>query len=78
MSRLFFASLGRSVAVLVRVGRHDSFAESPLVLLFRFLSFVLGWARTVMGSAGVVGLHSLLHHARAASARAQCAVRVSR
>ena len=30
VSRLFFASLGGSVAVLVRVGRHDSFAESPL------------------------------------------------
>ena len=29
-SRLFFASLDRSVAVLVRVGRHDSFAEPPL------------------------------------------------
>ena len=29
-SRLFVASLDRFVAVLVRVGRHDSFAESPL------------------------------------------------
>ena len=32
VSSIFFASLGRSVAVLVRVGRHSSFAfaESPL------------------------------------------------
>ena len=47
VSRLFFASLGRSVAVLVRVGRHVSFAESPLCS-----SPPLPFVRSGLGSRG--------------------------
>ena len=62
-----FASGDRSAAVFVRRMYPGLVALAGVRSPRRVFSFVLGWARALMGSAGAVGLRSLLHHARAAA-----------
>ena len=75
VSRLFFASLDRSVAVLVRVCRHDSFAEPPLCS-----SPPLPLVRSRLGSRGDGKRRcrgsALAVTSRACRRRSECAVRV--
>ena len=75
VSRLFFASLGRSVALFVRVCRHDSFAEPPLCS-----SPPLPLVRSRLGSRGDGKRRcrgsALAVTSRACRRRSECAARV--